>query len=102
MKWKSSKKFIYAMALIVFVGAPLAINHFSEWDSEKITSTCKLDQEATSVAINRDIVERRVIPQSDSRADFAVWNCPDGKVRATRKSPMADAQGQLMKASTSP
>lgn len=93
MQWKAWRKFHYGMAVIVFACLPLAINHSREWDSHKIRSTCKLDQAATSAAINHDIVEKRIIPQSDARPYLTVWNCPDGKKRTTRNDQLVGAQG---------
>lgn len=89
------------MALIMLAGIPWAISHYRDWDSEKITAVCKPDQTATSLAFRRDIVEKRIIPEHDVSPDFTLWNCPDGKVRATKNRLMVDAQGLVMKAPTS-
>ncbi|MBP5055871.1 hypothetical protein [Pseudomonas chlororaphis] len=71
------------VALMALAGAALVANHFTEWSGEKIKSTCQEDAAATAAAANRDIVEKRVIPQRDARPTLAIWKCPDGKVRTT-------------------
>ncbi|WP_213153343.1 hypothetical protein [Pseudomonas carnis] len=90
MQWKVSKNFNYIMAFLVLVCLPLAIKHFREWDSEKISSTCQKDIPTTNVMVNKDIDEKRVIPQSDARPNLTAWKCPDGQVRVTRNSQTKD------------
>lgn len=71
------------VAVMVLAGISLAVNHFTEWDGEKIKSTCQKDVAATDAAANREVVEKRVIPQRDARPTLTIWKCPDGKMRTT-------------------
>lgn len=83
MQWIADYKSKVITALIVFAGIALAANHFTEWSGEKIKSTCQEDADATAVAANRDIVEKRVIPERNTRPTLTIWKCPDGKMRTT-------------------
>ncbi|MGY2094488.1 hypothetical protein [Pseudomonas simiae] len=71
------------VALMTLAGAALVVNHFTEWNGEKIKATCQEDPAATFAAASHEIAEKRVIPQDDLKPTLTVWKCPDGKMRTT-------------------